>query len=156
MKLLNNRSREHVAGRRQDIPAEFPEAAYESRTSSIESDGCSGEDVTQDHKYSDYTTEIKPSTRYKTHNTPKRLAQLTDSRLKSAGVEDKDLRRLVLAAIKKAGYAPRHTATAAGPSTTSSNAPSRSANSQPETSVCSYFVARYIKCLLHAPPSPLF
>lgn len=71
---------------------------------------------------------------YKTHNTPKRLAQLTDSRLKSAGVEDKDVRRLVLAAIKKAGYAPRHTATAAGPSTTSSNAPSRSANSQPETS----------------------
>ncbi|KAH8105877.1 hypothetical protein BXZ70DRAFT_917193 [Cristinia sonorae] len=54
---------------------------------------------------------------YKTYNTRAALAQLTDSKLKSAGVTDKDERKLVLAAIKKAGYTER-TSCVAGTSTT--------------------------------------
>lgn len=42
-------------------------------------------------------------TRYKTHNTPEQLASLSDFSLEDAGVE-KELRKLVLAAVKKAGY----------------------------------------------------
>ena len=41
---------------------------------------------------------------YKTYNTPGTLAELTDLKLKSAGVDDKEDRKLVLAAIRKAGY----------------------------------------------------
>jgi len=39
---------------------------------------------------------------YKTHNTPSALAQLTDVTLKSLGIQDKDDRRSILTAIKKA------------------------------------------------------
>ncbi|KAH9844273.1 uncharacterized protein C8Q71DRAFT_793820 [Rhodofomes roseus] len=49
---------------------------------------------------------------YKTHNTPSQLGQLTDGKLKAAGVDDKDVRKLVLAAIRKSGYK----VPAAGPS----------------------------------------
>ncbi|KAH7921823.1 hypothetical protein BV22DRAFT_1071622 [Leucogyrophana mollusca] len=41
---------------------------------------------------------------YKDFNTPTSLAQLTDAKLKVCGVEDKDVRKLVLAAVRKAGY----------------------------------------------------
>lgn len=42
--------------------------------------------------------------RYKTYNTPTALARLTDSSLKSLGVDEKELRRLTLAAFKKAEW----------------------------------------------------
>lgn len=41
---------------------------------------------------------------YKTHNTPSQLGKLTDGKLKAAGVDDKEVRKLVLAAIRKSGY----------------------------------------------------
>ncbi|KAG2077339.1 hypothetical protein BDR04DRAFT_1065949 [Suillus decipiens] len=41
---------------------------------------------------------------YKEFNTTGLLAQLTDAKLKVSGVEDKETRKLVLAAIRKAGY----------------------------------------------------
>ncbi|KAG1783256.1 hypothetical protein EV702DRAFT_1176445 [Suillus placidus] len=41
---------------------------------------------------------------YKESNTTSLLAQLTDVKLKVSGVEDKETRKLVLAAIRKAGY----------------------------------------------------
>ncbi|KAG2156137.1 hypothetical protein DEU56DRAFT_765719 [Suillus clintonianus] len=41
---------------------------------------------------------------YKESNTINLLAQLTDTKLKVLGVEDKETRKLVLAAIRKAGY----------------------------------------------------
>lgn len=50
--------------------------------------------------------------RYNTHNTPSQLGLLTDGKLKGAGVDDKDVRKLVLAAIRKSGYR----GPAAGPS----------------------------------------
>ncbi len=57
--------------------------------------------------------------RYKTHNTPTSLGQLTDSQLKDLGIESKEDRKLVLAAIHKARYKPNAdpaSAAAAGPS----------------------------------------
>src|SRR6266436_8880300 len=42
--------------------------------------------------------------RYKTFNTPAMLSQLTDIKLKAAGIDDKDLRKSALAAFRKAGY----------------------------------------------------
>ena len=41
---------------------------------------------------------------YKEFNTPARLGELTDSKLLSLGVSDKEDRRLVLAALNAAGY----------------------------------------------------
>ncbi|TBU32804.1 hypothetical protein BD311DRAFT_511218 [Dichomitus squalens] len=41
---------------------------------------------------------------YKTYNTPEQLGRLSDFLLESAGVNEKDLRKLVLAAVRKAGY----------------------------------------------------
>lgn len=41
---------------------------------------------------------------YKESNTASLLAQLTDLKLKVSGVEDKETRKLVLAAVRKAGY----------------------------------------------------
>ncbi|KIK92718.1 hypothetical protein PAXRUDRAFT_146685 [Paxillus rubicundulus Ve08.2h10] len=41
---------------------------------------------------------------FKEFNTPALLAQLDDAKLQAVGVENKDLRKLVLAAIRKAGY----------------------------------------------------
>ncbi|ETW84001.1 hypothetical protein HETIRDRAFT_239532, partial [Heterobasidion irregulare TC 32-1] len=49
---------------------------------------------------------------YKQHNTPARLGRLTNLELANLGIADKDDRKLVLAAIAKAGYR----AQAAGPS----------------------------------------
>ncbi|KAJ3488378.1 hypothetical protein NLI96_g2901 [Meripilus lineatus] len=81
---------------------------------------------------------------YKIHNTRGQLAQLTDSKLKSTGIEDKDVRKLVLAAIKKAGYnkaLPTHGAGTSSSSPSASSATSTStstgnttyASTQPET-----------------------
>ncbi|PSS05403.1 hypothetical protein PHLCEN_2v3892 [Hermanssonia centrifuga] len=64
---------------------------------------------------------------YKTCNTPALLAELTDLKLKDIGVDDQEDRKLVLAAIRKAGYKPglissqrssatRNTSADAGPS----------------------------------------
>jgi len=50
--------------------------------------------------------------RYKTHHTPAALIRLTDTSLKSLGIEEKDLRRLTLAAIKKANWNSTTTETA--------------------------------------------
>ncbi|KAF9268051.1 hypothetical protein L218DRAFT_918285 [Marasmius fiardii PR-910] len=44
---------------------------------------------------------------YKECHTAEQLSQLTDIKLKAFGVDEKDLRKLVLAAVKKAGYTPR-------------------------------------------------
>ena len=41
--------------------------------------------------------------RYKAYNTPQQLASLSEFSLESAGVE-KDLRKSVLAAVRKTGY----------------------------------------------------
>ncbi|KAL5488105.1 hypothetical protein ACEPAI_6213 [Sanghuangporus weigelae] len=41
---------------------------------------------------------------YKTHNTPSALGNLTDAKLKSLGIESKEDRKAVLAAVRKAGY----------------------------------------------------
>ncbi|KAL5527335.1 hypothetical protein ACEPAG_6126 [Sanghuangporus baumii] len=43
---------------------------------------------------------------YKTHNTPSALGNLTDAKLKSLGIESKEDRKAVLAAVRKAGYKP--------------------------------------------------
>ncbi|OCH94137.1 hypothetical protein OBBRIDRAFT_198789 [Obba rivulosa] len=51
---------------------------------------------------------------YKTHSAPSALAQLNELKLSAAGVDDKELRKLVLSAIRKAGYKPTHN-TAAKP-----------------------------------------
>ena len=45
-----------------------------------------------------------PSFSYKDYNTPARLGELTNSRLLSLGVSDKEDRRLVLSALSAAGY----------------------------------------------------
>lgn len=42
--------------------------------------------------------------RFKGYNTPALLAQLDDAKLQVLGVKDKDLRRLFLTAVRKAGY----------------------------------------------------
>lgn len=42
--------------------------------------------------------------RYKTHNSPSKLSQLTDSQLKSLGIEAKEDRRHLLVALKQAGF----------------------------------------------------
>ncbi|KAI9574735.1 hypothetical protein HD554DRAFT_93210 [Boletus coccyginus] len=41
---------------------------------------------------------------FKEYNTPALLAQLDDAKLQVLGVKDKDLRKLILTAIRKAGY----------------------------------------------------
>ncbi|KAH7914198.1 hypothetical protein BJ138DRAFT_1057479 [Hygrophoropsis aurantiaca] len=43
---------------------------------------------------------------YKDFNTPAHLVQLTDAKLKVSGVDDKETRKFVLAAVRKAGYTP--------------------------------------------------
>lgn len=45
-----------------------------------------------------------PSFSYKDYNTPARLGELTNSKLLSLGVSDKEDRRLVLSALNAAGY----------------------------------------------------
>ncbi|KAI0750715.1 hypothetical protein C8Q80DRAFT_1153578 [Daedaleopsis nitida] len=63
---------------------------------------------------------------YKSHNTPEQLGKLTDYSLESAGVKEKDLRRLVLAAVRKAGFKPEKSAGASASSSSRSAATSRS------------------------------
>ncbi|KAI9001044.1 hypothetical protein BD414DRAFT_20872 [Trametes punicea] len=46
---------------------------------------------------------------YKTHNSPEQLSMLTDFSLESAGVAEKELRKQVLSAVRKAGYKGKHT-----------------------------------------------
>jgi hypothetical protein len=41
---------------------------------------------------------------YKDYNTAEKLASLTDLKLKAAGIDEKDTRKSILAALKKAGY----------------------------------------------------
>lgn len=42
---------------------------------------------------------------YKEYNTPSKLGQLSEVKLKAAGVEDKDDRSLIMQALRKIGYA---------------------------------------------------
>jgi hypothetical protein len=49
-------------------------------------------------------TRLFCNLRYKEFNTTSLLAQLTDMQLIVRGVEDKEIRKAVLAAIRKAGY----------------------------------------------------
>ncbi|KAG2141774.1 uncharacterized protein EDB93DRAFT_1159052 [Suillus bovinus] len=64
---------------------------------------------------------------YKESNTTSLLAQLTDFKLKASGVEDKETRKLVLAAIRKAGY----TSQPSGPKPKPKSDRSRSLDEQP-------------------------
>ena len=59
--------------------------------------------------------------RYKTHNTPDKLAALSSFALEDAGVE-KDLHKAVLAAVRKAGYKekPRNVASGSIPTPSAS------------------------------------
>jgi hypothetical protein len=50
------------------------------------------------------TKSRKPIFSYKEFNTPARLGELTDSKLLSLGISDKEDRRFVLSALKSAGY----------------------------------------------------
>ena len=50
------------------------------------------------------TKSWKPPFSYKEFNTPARLGELTDPKLQSLGVSVKEDRRLVLYALKSAGY----------------------------------------------------
>ncbi|GJJ07609.1 hypothetical protein Clacol_001812 [Clathrus columnatus] len=50
------------------------------------------------------STASKMQALYKTHNTPALLATLTDSRLSDLHISEKEQRRLILSAIKKAGF----------------------------------------------------
>ncbi|KAL0576922.1 hypothetical protein V5O48_005068 [Marasmius crinis-equi] len=47
---------------------------------------------------------LSPLARYKQCNTAEQLSELDDFKLKGYGVEEKDVRKLVLTAVKKAGY----------------------------------------------------
>ncbi|RDX55584.1 hypothetical protein OH76DRAFT_751615 [Lentinus brumalis] len=72
---------------------------------------------------------------YKTHNTPAQLEQLSDFSLESAGVTEKDVRKLVLAALRKAGYKQKPSAVASSsrsvPST--SKAPNKATAKKTQT-----------------------
>ncbi|KAI1795200.1 hypothetical protein LXA43DRAFT_970848 [Ganoderma leucocontextum] len=59
---------------------------------------------------------------YKTCNTPEHLGELSEFSLESAGVDEKELRKLVLAAVRKAGFKQRSAGAAGG----SRNVPSTS------------------------------
>ncbi|KAK1236492.1 hypothetical protein PQX77_000269 [Marasmius sp. AFHP31] len=50
---------------------------------------------------------------YKQCNTAEQLSELDDLKLKAYGVDEKDVRKLVLAAVKKAGYGPNRRRTSA-------------------------------------------
>jgi hypothetical protein len=49
-------------------------------------------------------TAADSATRYKEYNIPSQLGGLTDSKLAASGLTDKEDRKLVLAAFRKAGY----------------------------------------------------
>ncbi|KAH9853504.1 hypothetical protein C2E23DRAFT_754783 [Lenzites betulinus] len=67
---------------------------------------------------------------YKTHNTPEQLSMLTDFSLESAGIAEKDLRKQVLSAVRKAGYKGKPTSRA-GTTATSKGASSSPAKAGP-------------------------
>jgi hypothetical protein len=48
--------------------------------------------------------QISYGTSYKECNTSAKVAQVTDARLKSLGIDDKEDRKLILAALRKGGY----------------------------------------------------
>lgn len=70
------------------------------------------EPVLLNHKY---VCMINRNLRYKEFNTASLLAQLTDVKLKACGVEDKETRKAVLAAIRKVGYNVQPPSTSAKP-----------------------------------------
>lgn len=51
-----------------------------------------------------FRIERWPNNSYKKHGAPDALALLTDAALAESGVREKEDRRLVLAAVRKAGY----------------------------------------------------
>ncbi|CDO71254.1 hypothetical protein BN946_scf184908.g11 [Trametes cinnabarina] len=75
---------------------------------------------------------------YKTHNTPHQLSMLTDFSLESAGITEKELRKQVLAAVRKAGYKGKASAgSAAGSSrsaTTAAASTSKAGSSKTDVS----------------------
>jgi hypothetical protein len=94
-------------------------------------------------------------TRFKTHNTPASLAELTDTKLGRLGVHDKNHRELTLAAIKKliAGHSRTSTNTSAGVAISASGNPADGAagfNGASATAVCS------LACLFALIPSKCF
>lgn len=58
-------------------------------------------------------SQLTPVLRYKTCNTSAQLSVLSDFKLKTAGVDDKEERKLVMAAIRKGGYISKATTKAA-------------------------------------------
>ena len=62
--------------------------------------------------------------RYREFNTPTALAQLDDAKLNVLGIEDKELRKVVLATVHKAGY----TASAVAEASPSNSKPSTAVN----------------------------
>ncbi|KAI0353631.1 hypothetical protein OH77DRAFT_1522500 [Trametes cingulata] len=74
---------------------------------------------------------------YKTHNTAEQLSMLTDFSLESAGITEKDLRKQVLAAVRKAGYKGKPSTSSAAASTSrgassAGKASSSKADSKPQ------------------------
>ncbi|KAI0661016.1 hypothetical protein C8Q70DRAFT_1044290 [Cubamyces menziesii] len=61
---------------------------------------------------------------YKTHSSAEQLSMLTDFSLESAGVAEKDLRKQVLAAVRKAGYKAKSTGKVSGSNASRSSASS--------------------------------
>ncbi|KAJ3016995.1 hypothetical protein NUW54_g686 [Trametes sanguinea] len=72
---------------------------------------------------------------YKTHNTPQQLSMLTDFSLESAGVAEKELRKQVLAAVRKAGYKGKNSSSSAASSSKSAASSSSSAAKPSATKV---------------------
>ncbi|KAI0832385.1 hypothetical protein BC628DRAFT_1346466 [Trametes gibbosa] len=64
---------------------------------------------------------------YKTHSTPEQLSMLTDFSLESAGIAEKDLRKQVLSAVRKAGYKGKSTARSSSTATSPNGGASSSA-----------------------------
>lgn len=52
-----------------------------------------------------YCPDILISISYKEYNTPSKLGQLSEVKLKAAGVDDKEDRSLIMQALRKVGYA---------------------------------------------------
>jgi hypothetical protein len=86
--------------------------------------------------------------RYKESNTTSLLAQLTDVKLKVSGVEDKETRKLVLAAIRKAGY----TAQPSGSKSKAKSDKSRSLDEQPVAGPSESRVATAVHVVVSLPP----
>lgn len=87
--------------------------------------------------------------RYKQYNTRAALSFLTDFDLEKAGVAEKDLRKQIIMALKKAGYKGNATAgkSKAGPSR--QNSASNKTNPDPNVSNSKPFVSLYITRLVY-------